>query len=86
MREAVECARQRARANGARQRRGSTAWQAAFSHEQAAMQAAAKARRQAKAAATPRRTGPARLHRVSAIGATLHQQLDARLPTAFGDG
>ena len=83
---AVERARQRAHAQGARQRRGSTAWQAAFSHEQAAMQAAAKVRRQAKAAAAPRRTGPARLHRVSAISSTLHQQLDARLSTAFGDG
>ena len=45
-----------------------------------------KARRQTKANVAPRRTGPARLHRVSAIGSTLHQQLDARLPTAFGDG
>ena len=86
VREAVGRARQRAHAQGARRRRGSTAWRAAFSLEQAAMQAAAKARRQAKATVAPRRAGPARLHRVSAIGSTLHQQLDARLPTAFGDG
>ena len=86
VREAVGRARQRAHAQGARQRRGSTAWRAAFSLEQAAMQAAAKARRQAKATVAPRRAGPARLHRVSAIDSPLHQQLDARLPTAFGDG
>ena len=86
VREAVGRARQRAHAHGARRRRCSTAWRAAFSLEQAAMQAAAKARRQAKATVAPRRAGPARLHRVSAIGSTLHQQLDARLPTAFGDG
>ena len=86
VRAAVGRAQQRARAPGARQRRGSTAWRAAFSLEQAAMQAAARARRQMKATVAPRRAGPTRLHRVSAIGSTLHQQLDARLPTAFGDG
>jgi len=86
VRAAVGRAQQRARMPEARRRRDSTAWRAAFSLEQAAMQAAARARRQVKATAAPRRAGPARLQRVSAIGSTLHQQLDARLPTAFGDG
>ena len=69
--------------SGAAARRGK---QLSAMNKQPCKLLAAKARRQAKAAVAPRRAGPARLHRVSAIGSTPHQQLDARLPTAFGDG